>query len=408
MNLLRPFLKIFDINHILKILILLGSFISVLSFVEGGHAQCPTGNLVEVSAIELPLLIDDGSFSSLIKAVDTSARYLETQNPDRLYQVGKRNFSVFWLRKSIAAFKLMLSSLSAAEVDKQMRERFLFFAVPGTGKEEDSSKMLVTGYYVPEVAGSMVKKAPYLYPLYQVPEDLEIQYGANCSGGKRVGMMKNNRLIPYWTRKDIEEGDLLAGQELVYLKDPVDAFFLHIQGSGRIRMVDGTLKRVQYAADNGRKYRSIGRFLVQKKVLSLEEVTMPAIKKILYQYPNEQRRIFNYNQRYIFFKWQDEGKDGATGSLGFPLVPERSVALDYQCYPPGALGFMITTRPVFTGSRVSEWLPLKRFVFNHDQGSAIKGADRLDYFWGTGEYAENAAGVMKQQGRLLLLILKKQ
>jgi len=186
---------------------------------------------------------------------------------------------------------------------------------------------------------------------------------------------------------------------------------LHVQGSGRIKLPDGSVKMIRYAANNGLPYRSIGKLLVERGMMPLEEVSMPRIVAYLRAHPEERQEILNYNERYIFFRWArpDEGEEAEepVGSMGEPLTAGRSVALDPMCYPPGAVGFLLTRQPRFDQrGRLFSWVSLHRLVFAQDSGGAIKGPGRLDMFYGNGPFAEKAAGVMRQEGSFLLLVKK--
>ena len=218
----------------------------------------------------------------------------------------------------------------------------------------------------------------------------------------------NGVLVPYFSRTEIEEGGVLAGQELVYLADPVDAFILHVQGSGRIQFADGSLRRVQFAAKNGHEYRSIGRLLVEKGIMRKEETTLPKIVRYLKEHPEEEKAILQYNDSYVFFRWGDDFAIGPLGSLGEPLTPGRSVALDQNCFPPGSLAFLTARKPIVNAAgEIIGWEPLHRFVLNQDSGAAITGCGRVDLFLGPGRYAEAAAGNMKYPGVLYFLVKKK-
>ncbi|MDH3393537.1 MAG: MltA domain-containing protein, partial [Desulfobulbaceae bacterium] len=220
--------------------------------------------------------------------------------------------------------------------------------------------------------------------------------------------MRNGKVVPYWSRREIERSAKLKGLELVYLADPMDCFTLHVQGSGRIRLPDGTVRRVHFAAKNGRPYRSIGRLLVDEGKMSLEEVTMPSIRAYLAAHPKEVARVLQHNDSFIFFRWGGKAKTPA-GSLGEPLTAGRSVALDQSRYPAAALGYLLSEKPLVNRSgQITGWLPMSRYILNQDSGSAIKGARRLDLFWGGDRYAEIAAGNMKHPGQLYFLIKKQR
>jgi membrane-bound lytic murein transglycosylase A len=200
------------------------------------------------------------------------------------------------------------------------------------------------------------------------------------------------------SRTRIETTALLAGGELVWLDDPVEAFFLQVQGSGRVRLRDGRVMRVGYAGDNGLAYRAIGSVLVARGAMQAAEVDAGRIKAWLRANPGEAAAVMRSNPRYIFFRELPPAPAGLgpPGSLGVPLTPMRSVAVDPKRVPPGSLLWLDTTDPL-------DGAPLQRMVVAQDTGAAIVGTVRADLFWGAGERAERGAGLMKQPGRLWLL-----
>lgn len=238
---------------------------------------------------------------------------------------------------------------------------------------------LVTGYHEPELSGSRLRASPDQVPLYRRPPEQVL------------------RARP--TRAQIEDSAMLAGSELVWLDDPVEAFFLQVQGSGRIRLRDGGTMRVGYAGDNGHAYRAIGQVLVARGAMRAADVDAGSIKAWLRANPRDARQVMRANPRFIFFReLADVPADtGPPGALGVPLTPLRSVAVDPAHVPAGALLFLDTTDPV-------DGRALRRVVVAQDTGAAIVGAVRADLFWGKGPGAELAAGRMKQRGRLWRLL----
>jgi membrane-bound lytic murein transglycosylase A len=266
-------------------------------------------------------------------------------------------------------------------------------------------KMLVTAYYEPIFNGSLSYVPPFIYPLYGIPEDLVTITAED--GKKQIGRMEEGRLTPYWTRRQIEKQKILAGQEIMYLSDPIEAFILHVQGSGQVRLQNGSMKQVQFAGTNGRKYTSIGKVLVEEGVMPLKEVTLPKIKNYLQNHPKEQERIFHMNDRYVFFRISEKMGAGPVGSIGEPLTAGRSLAVDRTCFPHGLLCYLHTEKPGFDAKgQIKGWEEMGHFAVTQDSGAAIKGPGRVDLFLGSSTYAEKAAGVMKQPGDLYFLILK--
>jgi membrane-bound lytic murein transglycosylase A len=268
---------------------------------------------------------------------------------------------------------------------------------------------LVTGYYEPLLEGSRSPTAQFAVPIYAVPDDLLIVDIADLHPelrGKRVrARVDGRRVVPYWQRADIERGKAqLAGKALAYVALPVDAFFLQIQGSGRIRLPDGSTMRVGYGDQNGHPYRSIGRVLIERGELSPESASKQAIEAWGRAHPSLLPSLLDENPSYVFFREVaapaadslEAQIDGPIGALGVPLLPGRAIAVDARFVPLGAPVFLATTYPLSTR-------PLARLVLAQDTGGAIRGPVRADFFWGFGDAAGREAGRMRQEGRMWLL-----
>lgn len=261
---------------------------------------------------------------------------------------------------------------------------------------------LVTGYYEPLLRGSRKVSSTFATALYAPPDDmLDIELGEVFPElkGKRVrGRLQGKKVVPYFDRAALQNHAALKGKELVWVDSAVDAFFLEVQGSGRVQLADGTTIRLAYADQNGHPYRSIGRYLVDKGELTLEESSGPAIRSWLQTHPARLHEVLNANPGVVFFREEriDDPSQGPKGSLGVPLTAGRSVAVDPAFIPLGAPLFLSTTAPVSA-------TPLQRLVMAQDTGGAIRGPVRADLFWGFGAGAGESAGLMKQQGQLWLL-----
>lgn len=276
---------------------------------------------------------------------------------------------------------------------------FLPYRVTGDGGTADG---LVTGYYEPLLHGSRIPDERYRYPLYAPPDDLVTVDLADVVPESRnlrlKGRLSGRKLVPYWSRAEIESGRApVAGRELLWVDDPIDLFFLQIQGSGRVRLADGSRVRVGYADQNGHPYRSIGRLLVERGELRLEDASMQGIKAWARANPDRLSSLLDENPSFVFFRELPAGDGGPPGALGVPLTPERSIAIDPRRIPLGAPVFLDTTQP---GSPE----PLRRLVAAQDTGGAIKGAVRADYFWGFGDNAGALAGRMRQPLRMWVLL----
>jgi membrane-bound lytic murein transglycosylase A len=219
------------------------------------------------------------------------------------------------------------------------------------------------------------------------------------------GRLEGRRVVPYYSRAEIERGIApVVGKEIVWVDDPIEAFFLQIQGSGRVRLPTGEMLRIGYADQNGHPYASIGRYLVDQGELPLEQASMQGIQAWARANPARVVELLNQNPSYVFFR-MDMGP--SLGNIGVPLTPGRSIATDSKLFPRGALAIISTLKPVIENGAIMEWVPFTRFVLNQDAGGAIKGPGRVDLFWGRGPEAEVAAGYMQQEGELYFLIRKK-
>jgi membrane-bound lytic murein transglycosylase A len=217
------------------------------------------------------------------------------------------------------------------------------------------------------------------------------------------GRLVGNKVVPYPSRAEMSQSHAVAGKELLWVDDPIEAFFLQVQGSGRVQLTDAKeTVRVAYADQNGHPYKSIGRYLVDKGELTLEQASAQSIKAWVAANPARQQELLNANPSYVFFKEEKltDPNKGPKGSLGVPLTPQRSIAVDVQFVPLGVPVFLATTQP---GSDA----PLQRLVVAQDTGGAIKSAVRADYFWGFGPEAGEKAGKMKQRGMMWVLLPKR-
>ncbi|MFQ6017841.1 MAG: murein transglycosylase A [Kiloniellaceae bacterium] len=286
--------------------------------------------------------------------------------------------------------------------DSAARAYFEAWFVPFRASSGDRDTGLFTGYYEAELRGAPVPGGAYRVPLYRRPPDrVTVDLGlfrADFAGERIIGRVEDGSLLPYHTREEIDAGTL-AGRnlELLWADDPVDVFFLHVQGSGRVLLPDGSAQRVGFAASNGRAFTGIGRVLIEEGKISRNNASMQAIRDWLRAHPREAWEIMRRNARYIFFRKVDG--DGPIGAQGVPLTAGRSLAVDPAFLPLGVPVFLDTTWP--GGDR-----PLRRLMVAQDTGGAIKGPLRGDFFWGSGEPALEFAGRMRQQGAVYLLLPK--
>jgi len=281
-----------------------------------------------------------------------------------------------------------------------------FFVPHQVFNPDGSDNGLITGYYEPLLNGARKRGGPYQTPLHRAPEDLlTIDLGSVYPELKNMrlrGKLVGNKVVPYPARAELTQSTAMTGNELVWVDNPIDAFFLQVQGSGRVQFADTKeVVRVAYADQNGHPYRSIGRYLVDKGELTMDQASAQGIKAWLAANPKRQQELLNANPGYVFFKEEKltDPRKGPKGALGVPLTPQRSVAVDPNFIPLGAPVFLSTTQP---GSNT----PLQRMMLAQDTGGAIRNAVRADYFWGFGAEAGEKAGKMKQRGMLWVLLPK--
>lgn len=287
---------------------------------------------------------------------------------------------------------------------RAVRNFFESFFVPYQVFNQDGTNTgLVTGYYEPLLRGARKRGGRYQTPLYGVPDDLlTIDLASvypQLKGMRLRGRAVGNKVVPYWPRAELEKTHALAGKELLWVDDPLEAFFLQVQGSGRVHLADGKeTVRIAYADQNGYPYQSIGRYLVDRGELKPEQASAQGIKTWAAAHPARRQELFDVNPSYVFFKEEkiiDPAK-GPKGALGVPLTPQRSIAVDTRFVPPGAPVFLATTQP-------NSGVGLQRLMLAQDTGGAIKGAVRADFFWGLGAAAGENAGRMKQRGQMWVL-----
>lgn len=276
------------------------------------------------------------------------------------------------------------------------------FAIVRQTGSHSNAVGLITGYFEPVLNGARTPSAQFATPLYAPPPDLlTVDLGSEYPElrGKRVrARLEGNRVVPYYSRADLHRDPALKGDAIVWVDDALSAFLLEVQGSGRVRLPTGETIRLHYADENGYPYRSIGRYLVDHGQLERGEATIPAIRRWALAHPDRVQELLDADPSVVFFREEPLGDPalGPKGSLGVPLTPGRSVAVDRSVIPLGAPVFLATTFP-------NSDIALNRLVFAQDVGGAIRGSVRADYFWGIGSPAAAEAGEMRQQGRMWLI-----
>lgn len=356
-----------------------------------------------------PDFFDDMDIESFEQAAEYNLEYLNRLKPDYMFKYGADEFS---RDQVIESQKILLdilkNSRSPKEIGKKIKKQFTLYRAAGRA---GNRKVLFTGYFEPVYDARRTPDDEYRYPIYRQPDDLikvDLSlFRDKYKGESIVARIDGKRVLPYYSRMEIEDQKILENKnlEIAWLKDPIDVAFLQIQGSGRLKMVDGSFLSVGYDSSNGRRYKSIGQYLIENECMTKEEMSMQNIRSYLSLHPEILNDTLNYNPSYIFFRVLDRGP---LGNIGVPLTPGRSIALDSRLFPKGAICFVKSEKPVEdSNGEIEKWEKFSRFMINQDTGGAITGAGRADIFWGSGDYAELAAGHMKQEGELFVLIKKK-
>lgn len=333
-----------------------------------------------------------GDRAALLKAIDYSLRYLATEKAAQTY----RSYRVPGVTRdrvvrSLRRFRqLVVAARSPAALEAAVQREFVFYRSVGS---DTQGTVAFTGYFEPVHPASRVPTKEFRYPLFRVPPDFA------------------SWRQPHPTRSQLEGANglqfrtsRLKGLELVWLRDRLDAFLIQVQGSARLRLADGTTMTVGYAGNTNYPYTGIGRELVKAGKFTLEELTLPRLKQYFRENPAELDVYIPRNDRFVFFR--ETGGAPATGSLGVPVTAERSIATDKSLFPPGALALIRAQLPYTAGNTYGP-RQVNRFVLDQDTGGAIRGAGRVDVYMGTGQQAEDRAGLINSTGELYYLLLRE-
>ncbi|AFY76550.1 membrane-bound lytic murein transglycosylase [Pleurocapsa sp. PCC 7327] len=333
-----------------------------------------------------------GDWRAMLRAIDHSLRYLESNAAVKAYQ----NYPIPGInrdrvRRSLLRFReLLVKSRTPRELQATVQKEFVFYQSVGN---DDRGTVTFTGYFEPVYSASRKPTAEFRYPLYRKP--------SNFSSWSK----------PHPTRAELEGKDgllgnksPLAGYELVWLRDRLEAYLVHIQGSAKLQLTDGRTMSVGYDESTDYPYTSIGKELIKEGIFKPEELSLPVVIDYLKDHPQELDKYLPRNDRFVFFK-ETHGAP-AKGSLGLPVTAERSIATDKSLMPPGSLA-LIRTRIPSAAWKGDSGMPLvSRYVLDQDTGSAIKGMGRVDIFMGTGKVAGDRAGLINHSGELYYLLLK--
>jgi membrane-bound lytic murein transglycosylase A len=363
-----------------------------------------------VRAGAAPWLRDDGDAQALLDAVGLSLEKFRQMDPLTVLRFGNDSVPLARVIASLEDFSARLREMGLTDrFHSYLRENYVFYS-------SAAPQVTFTGYYEPLLMGSRRPSLKYPFPLYGRPRDLvsadlsQFYFFKDQPGlptllrGRIDG---NNRLVPYYSREEIDFKGALAGRglEIAWIDSLVEVFFLHIQGSGIVQFEDGSRMFVGYADQNGHPFKSVSKFLLDRQLIDRGQLSMQGVKTHLNSRPAELAASLSSNPSYIFFQVNDQS---ATGTFGVRLTPARSVASDQRLFPLGVLAWIECEKPVLDGSRrITGWEKFGRFVLNQDTGGAIRGADRVDLFTGSGDLAATVAGAMKQKGALFFLLKKE-
>ncbi|MDH4121936.1 MAG: MltA domain-containing protein [Deltaproteobacteria bacterium] len=360
---------------------------------------------VPVSNPGLMAWSDDGDRAGLEFAVLQSIQYYRKIPPATKFQIGPDTYTAEEMALSLELFLAILrESPDTATFQARLGQKF---KVVETRREEGDN--LLTGYYAPSIPGSRKPTAEFNTPLLARPDNLLVvdleKFGVETTPRRSlVGRVEGNRITPFFTRKEIQEKNVLKDQAkvLAWVR-PLDLYFLQIQGSGVIQFPDGSRLVAGYDVSNGHPYRNIGQVLINREVITREEMSMQAIRAYLEANPKQMHGILNKNPSYVFFR---ELKGSPLGNIQVPLTPLRSVAMDDKLIPKGALVYVDTEVP--SPNAPDQRPRMRRFMLIQDTGGAIRGHGRADVYWGEGDQAELMAGHMRHPGRLFVVVARRE
>jgi membrane-bound lytic murein transglycosylase A len=342
-----------------------------------------------VAAEDLPDFSDDGGLMDLKESVRQSLEYYRSLHPETVFVLGPERVTAVRMAAGLESF-LELMDLPPAEFRAEVPRLFTAYAPPGP-------RPTLSAYYEHALDAALAPGGIYQFPIYGKPTDLK---EVDSPRGKTVGRYEGEALVPYYSRKEIDSDGALEGKglEIAWAADPLDIFFLQVQGSGWLRVAgEPAPLRVRFAAHNGLPYKSVGAEMIKRGLMSSGGSAREKLVRYMREHPEERQELLNHNPRYVFFRLDHGPEAGsAVGALQRPLTPRRSVAADKALFPPGALAWM-----------ESDKFGARRFVLVQDEGGAIKGPGRIDYFVGAGKEAEDYAVKFWTQGKFLVLVPKE-
>lgn len=362
-----------------------------------------------VTVSEAQPVSDDGDLMDLKQAVARTRTYLSGLSRLTI-PLGDRQVPVPLALRTAERFAELLDRHGLAPpFFEAVRTEFDWVAMPG---QDGRGTVHVTGYHLPMLEARERPDARFRFPLYGMPPDLVrvdlTPFGARFQGQSLTARIQGNRVLPYFSRTEIDDRGALSGRglEIAWVYDEMARYSLMVQGSGLLRFGDGRVVNVNYAGANGHPYVSLGKALVADGKIPQATISMPAIEAYFRERPEEMRPYLNRNPSYVFFRLAPEGPFGTDG---IPLTAGRAIATDKRLFGSGLVGFLEYPRARFgPGGRIASWEPGGRFVLDQDTGGAIKGPGRVDVYWGGGDEAALRAGTLNGEGRVWYLLLKEE
>ncbi|MFO0838799.1 MAG: MltA domain-containing protein [Phycisphaerae bacterium] len=334
------------------------------------------------------------NLAGLEQSIQLSLSYLAKPSSQRYFPYGDIPHA-----RAVASLKTFLDLIhtvrSGEQLDAEIRRRFDVYQSIGC---DDAGTMLYTGYYTPIFDGRKRPDGVFRYPLYALPPDL-VKDGEGRTQGRRT---PQGQIVPYYSRREIEERGLLRGREIAWLKDPFEAYVVSVQGSAKLRLADGSLWELGYAGNNGHNYVPIAQSLIADGVLTAAELSLQHMIDFFRQNPDKITRYTWSNPRFIFFQ---EVGGGPFGSIGVPVTAYRSLATDKDVFPRACLAFIDTQLPVPRAGRIAD-VPYAGFACDQDTGGAIRAAGRCDVYLGVGDSAGALAGRTWAEGRLYYVFVR--
>lgn len=360
--------------------------------------QLPPGQYA-LRKITDPAMIPDLTIAcfettDLRRAIDNSLSYLSKPSSQQFFPMG--DISHDQAVASLKAFgDLLDQGLRGRDLQAAILTRFDFYQSVGC---DDRGTVLFTGYYTPIFDGSLKRTDRFKYPLYKQPEDLVKGPNGEILGRKTPG----GAIVSYPSRMEIDRSGMLKGQEIAWLSDPFEVYITHVQGSAKLRLPDGKLITLGYAASNGQEYKSVAQEMIKDRLVSSAGLSLKAMIDYFKSHPNLVNEYVNRNPRYVFFRIEE---GDPRGSLNEPVIAMRTIATDKSIYPRACLGFLKTILPRPIGASVTK-APYTGFVLDQDTGGAIRAPGRCDVYMGIGDRAGQMAGQVYEEGQLYYLFLK--